>query len=225
MARRKQVLVMYRHLADTHRYRDAIEAAGIEPVLVAAGQEIDLDKYSGVVLTGGGDVNPARYGEVRAPETQPPDNERDLAEAGLIDQTLERDMPLLAICRGLQMLNVQLGGALVQHLETSGKHRGTHRNKARDHSRAVHEVKIEPGTLLASIAETDRWQVNSRHHQAASRIGGGLRVSARDAEDDTIEALEMPDKRFVLAVQWHPEDQALTDRNQLRLFQAFAAAL
>jgi len=150
-----------------------------------------------------------------------PDPERDAAEAALVDEALARDVPLLGICRGMQILNVHLGGSLVQHLPTAARHVC----RTSDRSLPAHSVAIEPGSLLASIANRAKWEVNSRHHQAVSRVANGLRVSARDPEDGTVEAIELPARRYVLAVQWHPENQAMTDPEQRRLFQSFAAAL
>jgi putative glutamine amidotransferase len=172
---------------------------------------------------GGSDVNPARYNEGRHPETQPPDDARDTLECLLIEEALRRDMPLLAICRGIQILNVQHGGTLVQHLDSTARHR----QRPADRSLAAHKIEIAPGTQLAHIAAGRclTWDVNSRHHQAIQRLGDGLRVSARDAEDGTIEAIERPDKCFVVGVQWHPENQSATDDKQAGLFQAFAAAV
>jgi putative glutamine amidotransferase len=122
----------------------------------------------------------------------------------------------------LQILNVQHGGSLVQHLDWAGRHR----RKTPDRGLPAHPIRIEPGTLLARIAGEDlTWDVNSRHHQAIARLGDGLRVSARDPEDEIIEAIERPDKRFCLAVQWHPENQSASDPRQANLFRAFSQAL
>jgi putative glutamine amidotransferase len=202
-------------------YEEALRSAGIEPVTISPGAGVPAD-VSGLLLIGGSDVNPARYGEPRDPETDEPDDPRDVLESALIQNFLDRDLPLLAICRGVQMLNVQQGGTLVQHLETTGRHRV----RTADKGSPAHQVKIVPGTRLAAIAgEPLTMDVNSRHHQAIARAGDGLRVSARDSEDGTIEAVEHPDKRFVVGVQWHPENQCATDERQGRLFQAFADAL
>src|SRR5581483_4982268 len=138
----------------------------------------------------------------------------------LIHQALETDVPIFAICRGLQILNVYHGGTLIQHLAFGQRHDPEPDDKAAP----VHEVTIEPGSLLSEIAGTTEWCVNSRHHQAVDKIGKGLRASARDVEDGTVEGLERPDKRFVIAVQWHPEDQISRDRGQLKLFARFADA-
>lgn len=217
----KKVLVVYRELSEVGPYVQAVSAVDLEPVLVEAGGHVSLDGYSGLLLTGGSDVNPARYGEAIAPETDPPDDERDGMEADLIDESIQRDFPLLAICRGLQILNVHLGGSLAQHLDDGLGHQV----RTPDRSLPTHLIDIETGTLLAAIAGQPQWKVNSRHHQAAIRIGDGLRVCARHASDGTVEALEIPDRRFILGIQWHPEDQALTDQQQLKLFRSFAAAL
>lgn len=216
---RKRVLLPYRVAGKLRAYEEAARAAGLEPVSQMVNGTLSLDGFDGLVLLGGSDVNPRRYGEKPHPKTNQPDDERDAAEIELIDQALARDLPVLAICRGLQILNVYHGGTLIQHLGSE-----VHEQRPEDVGRPAHQVVIEPDTLLARVAETNRWQVNSRHHQAAGKAGAGLRVSAR-AEDGTIEALERPDRTFVLAVQWHPEDQFVKDREQLKLFTRFAEAL
>jgi putative glutamine amidotransferase len=218
----KRVLIAYREADEVGRYEMAARAAGMTPALVQAGAAATLDGCAGLLLTGGGDVNPARYGAGAHPETEPPDDERDAAEAALIEEALRRDLPLFAICRGMQILNVHLGGTLVQHVDRIDRHR----TDPWDKSEVAHAVTIEPGTLLAEIAGAESWLVNSRHHQAVDRLGAGLRVSARDEDDGTVEAMELPGRRFALAVQWHPEDQALAgDAAQVKLFRSFAAAL
>jgi len=128
---------------------------------------------------------------------------------------------LFAICRGMQILNVHLGGSLVQHLPTSGRHV----RRTADRSLPAHRVTIKPTTLLAGIAGAESWEVNSRHHQAVARLAAGLQVCARDPVDGTVEAIELPARRFVLGVQWHPENQAPVDPGQRKLFQSFTAAL
>jgi putative glutamine amidotransferase len=202
-------------------YEEALRDAGIEPVLIQPGAEIPTDVY-GLVLMGGTDVNPARYGETPHSETDVPDDLRDNLECALIGEFLDRDLPLLAICRGIQILNVQHGGTLVQHLDSTARHRV----KTADRGLPAHQIDIVRGTKLAAIAgESRKWDVNSRHHQAIGRLGEGLRVCARDPEDETIEAVERPDKRLVIGVQWHPENQSARDERQARLFQSFAAVL
>lgn len=188
-------------------YRKALAAAGI-------GFDEDarsLDGLAGLLLAGGPDIDPERYGEPCAPETQDPDPARDALELALAGEALRRDLPVLAICRGLQMWNVALGGTLTQHVDG-------HRQ---DGLADAHAVQLEPGSRLAAIMGRREYTVNSRHHQAAGRIADGLVVSAR-AEDGVVEALERPGARFMLAVQWHPEDRAVRDG---ALFRAFAQAL
>jgi gamma-glutamyl-gamma-aminobutyrate hydrolase PuuD len=217
----KQVLVIYREADKVAPYRDALLAAGLNPVMHEASRPLSVDGFEGLVLTGGPDVDPVLYGETRQAETDQPDAERDALETALLEKALAQDLPVLAICRGLQILNVCQGGTLIQHLHPPHRHQRT------DASRElpVHEVTIEPGTLLSEIAGTNIWQVNSRHHQAVRTVGGNLRVSAFDPKDRTVEALEHPEKRFVLGVQWHPEDQALLDPGQLKIFQSFGTAV
>jgi putative glutamine amidotransferase len=216
-----RVLVPFRHEKKLKAYEEAIRAAGMEPVPAFVGGSVALDGAAGMLLLGGTDVNPKRYGEAARPETDEPDDQRDEVELRLIDEALERDLPILAICRGLQILNVYHGGTLIQHLSAVK----THDVEGEDKGAHAHEVAIETHTRLAQIAETARWRVNSRHHQAADKIGTHLRVSARALDDGTIEALERPDRRFVVAVQWHPEDQVRRDQEQLKLFRAFAEAV
>jgi putative glutamine amidotransferase len=216
-----RVLLPYRHPKKLKPYEDALRAGGMEPIPAFAGDPVSFNGASGLLLMGGTDVNPTRYGESRRPETDEPDDQRDELELRLIHEAIERDLPILAICRGLQILNVSCGGTLVQHLSPCEPHDP----ETADVSAAVHQVDIEPDSRLAQIAQTRRWPVNSRHHQAAQKIGAGLRVAARATLDGTIEALEHPEKRFVVAVQWHPEDQVRADQEQLKLFRAFAGAL
>jgi putative glutamine amidotransferase len=213
--------VVYREIARLQPYLAALGAAGLDPVPVAAGPAVSLSDCDGLVLVGGSDVDPMRYGEARRPETEEPDKARDAAELTLLEHALERDLPVLAICRGLQLLNVFHGGSLIQHLNPVERHQ----RADGDHGLPAHAVTIVPNTLLSTIAGAPTWQVNSRHHQAVKTVGKALRVSAVDAEDGTVEALERPDKRFVLAVQWHPEDQAPRDPEQAKIFQSFAAAV
>ena len=217
----ERVLVVYRESAEVQPYARAIESVGAEPVLVEVRAGLRIGPCCGLLLTGGGDVDPALYGEIASPETEPPDPERDAVEAALIDEALARDVPLLAICRGMQMLNVHLGGSLVQHLPTADRHV----RRTSDRSLPAHQGVSEPGTMLASIAHRRTWEVNSRHHQAVARLASGFKVCANDPEDGTVEAIELPARRYVLAVQWHPENQASNDPEQRNLFQSFAAVL
>lgn len=203
-------------------YEEALRNAGIEPVLIRPGEDVPQD-VSGLLLMGGSDVNPARFGAARRFRTDKPDDARDELECAVIQDFLSRDLPVLGICRGIQILNVQHGGTLVQHLDTTNRHR---KRTPENPGLPAHKVELVPGTILAEIAgEPLIMDVNSRHHQAVDRVGEGLKVSARDVEDGTIEAVERPDKRFVVAVEWHPENMSGTDERQAKLFQAFAKAL
>jgi putative glutamine amidotransferase len=208
-------------------YREALRAAGIKLVAISPkrGQSaaVVLKDASGLLLMGGSDVNPSRYGAAPLTETEKPDDARDALECALIADAIARDLPLLAICRGVQILNVQHGGTLVQHLESTERHR---RRTPENPGLPAHQIEIVPGTRLAGIAgDSLVWDVNSRHHQAIDRIGEGLVESARDPQDGTIEGVERRDKRFVVGVQWHPENMYATDAHQAALFRAFADAL
>jgi putative glutamine amidotransferase len=215
----KHVVLAYRDLTRTQPYVDALIAAGTTPALVSPGWAGAIEEYAGLVLMGGTDVDPGLYGEVREPETNEPDRERDDFELDLIGRATETGLPILAICRGMQILNVFHGGTLIQHLPQSEHHRP----EVSDRSAPVHEVAILPGTLLAGIAGSSKWQVNSRHHQGVKGLGQNLRISAVDPEDGTVEAVERPDQPFVLGIQWHPEDQAGKDARQLSIFRSFVA--
>jgi len=213
--------VVYRKLSAVEPYAKALENAGLQPILEEARAGLKIGQCRGLLLTGGTDVDPSLYGESAAPETDVPDKERDAVEGALIDEALARDVPVLAICRGMQILNVHLGGSLIQHLPTAERHV----RRTPDRGLPAHSVVIEPGTMLASIAHKESWEVNSRHHQAVARLGKGLRICAKDAEDGTIEGIELPGRRYVLAVQWHPENQQANDSEQHKLFTSFAQVL
>ncbi len=217
----KRALVIYREENEVRPYEEALAAAGVHTILASAAASVGIQDFEGLVLTGGDDVDPGLYCAARHPETEDPDHERDAYEMRLLGEVLELDLPVLAICRGMQLLNVFHGGDLIQHLDTVDRHR----QRGGDRAIPAHTIRIEPHSLLYSIAGSREWQVNSRHHQAVKKVGRSLVVSAVDPVDRTIEALERPDKRFVLGVQWHPENQALVDAGQLRLFQRFGEAL
>ncbi len=192
-------------------YLEALAAAGVEAVCVTAEDGVSrLDGYAGLVLGGGRDVNPSLYGESRMDGTDEPDDRRDTMESGLLAQAMAEDKPVFAICRGLQLVNVHLGGTLHQHID--------------GHNKVDHEVVVEPESLLALCAGEARYKVLSRHHQAVKRLAPGLRVTAR-AADGTVEAVELDGPRFLLAVQWHPEDRAAASAPDRALFEAFAKSL
>ena len=217
----KRVLIPFRHPKKLNPYLDAVRAGGMEPVPADVALPVALGDVAGLLLMGGTDVSPARYYASPVPETEEPDHTRDQAELDLIEDAMHKDLPILAICRGLQILNVHHGGTLIQHLPSASRHDTVFENKGT----AAHEIAIDPASLLGQIADCDLWQVNSRHHQAADKIGEGLRIVARDPQDGTVEALEQDSSRFVLAVQWHPEDQLPEWPEQRRLFRSFRDAL
>lgn len=190
---------------------------------LTAGHYRSLDGLNGLLLTGGVDINPHRYGQPPHPRTQEPDDERDALESGLVGEALALDLPVLAICRGMQLLNVHLHGTLVQHLSSVAIHEQRLPDEEPGKHRSAHSVDILPGTLLARIVGPGKHLVNSRHHQAISELGSGIIASAV-SEDDVIEALELPSKRFVLGVQWHPEDRIEASEDDRKLFAAFAAS-
>lgn len=212
-----RVLLIYREADRLHPYETAARAADLIPVSILPNESFVIDDFDGVILTGGTDIDPALYGETRHSQTDEPDTERDAAEVSLLHQALERDIPILAICRGHQLLNVALGGTLVQHIEG-------HQQRPDDRSLRAHDIAIKSGTLLDEIADAESWPVNSRHHQAIESLAPDLRVAAIDERDNTIEAVYHPNRRFVLGVQWHPEDQVFRYPEQLALFGALAMA-
>lgn len=199
-----------------HYYR-SVEAAGASYVVVQG--DLLPPGVSGLLLTGGTDINPALYGEKRAPETDRPNRARDANELALLRQALERDIPVLCICRGHQLLNVALGGSLLQHIPGD-----SHRAQPSGESR-WHDVTVLPGTRLAQIyPDRSRMRVNSRHHQAVTeeRLAPGLAVSAL-SPDGFIEGIESLAHRWVVGIQWHPERPEMHPASD-PLFQAFARA-
>jgi putative glutamine amidotransferase len=184
-------------------YVRAIEAAGGRPLLVPPSDDaIDetLDRLDGLIFSGGSDLDPELYGQEAHAETNGIVPERDRAEIALLKAALERDMPVLAVCRGSQVLNIALGGDLVQHLPEVV---GDEKHKHTPGEFADHDVDLAPGTRVQQILG-DHAPVKSHHHQGFGQLGEGLREAGR-AEDGTIEALEDPSRRFALGVLWHPE--------------------
>jgi putative glutamine amidotransferase len=185
------------------QYVHAVERAGGRPLLVPpslAGVDETLEALDGLIFSGGSDLDPDLYGQDPHPETFGVHEDRDRAELALLEAALARDMPVLAICRGSQVLNVARGGDLVQHLPEVV---GDEKHKHTPGTFADHDVTLEEGTRLAALLG-DHAPVKSHHHQGFGRIGEGLRVAAH-AEDGTIEAVEAPDRRFAFGVLWHPE--------------------
>jgi putative glutamine amidotransferase len=197
-------------------YVRMVEQAGARPLLVPPSEEgipETLDALDGLVFSGGSDLDPDLYRQDPHPETTGVVAERDRAELALLSAALERDMPVLAICRGSQVLNIARGGDLVQHLPDVV---GDEKHKHTPGTFGDHDVTLEEGTRLAALLG-DHAPVKSHHHQGFGRVGEGLRVAAH-AEDGTIEAVEATDRRFAFGVLWHPE--AGEDR---KLFEALVS--
>ncbi len=184
-------------------------AGGVALVVSPDGYLIDhedelLDRVDGLILSGGGDIDPRLYGAERHPETTLVSAERDAFELALTRRAIARDLPVLGVCRGLQVVNVALGGTLLQHLPEHLGH-GEHRRVAGSFEGAEHEVRLTDGSLAARAAGELCHLTRSHHHQGIDTLGAGLVATGSSTLDDLVEALELPDKRFVLGVQWHPE--------------------
>ncbi|MFF0447895.1 gamma-glutamyl-gamma-aminobutyrate hydrolase family protein [Streptomyces sp. NPDC004609] len=180
---------------------DAVFGAGGEPLVLHGGQRDRLAElparlagFDGVLLPGGSDLHPSRYGQAPHPRTEPDHDEQDELDLAVARAVIALGIPALAVCRGMQVLNTVCGGTLVQHLADGPV----------PHLDALHEVTVEPGSRLASVVGDSAFKVSSYHHQALGRLGDGLRVVAR-AADGCVEAVEHTEAD-VLAVQWHPED-------------------
>jgi putative glutamine amidotransferase len=193
----------------------------MEPVIVPGGNpraaRAILASVHALLLIGGGDVDPARYGADAHPEQYGVDPERDEVEIELAKGAVETELPVLAVCRGAQVVNAALGGSLIQHIpDVAGAiaHRGGVGRSV------MHDVKITPGTRLAEACATEVLSGASSHHQAVDRLGRGLVVSAR-SEDGIVEAIEA-EEGWLVGVQWHPEETAAGDPAQHSLFDALA---
>ena len=210
-------------LAWIHNYHDRLHDAGLETVDVSDAAQ-GLQDCEGLLLTGGVDVDPSLYGEFPHMMTQASVPERDALELTLLRAALSRDLPVLAICRGHQLLNVCLGGSLLQHIEQPG-HVVEDGNVS-----SWHPVSVKKGSRLYDILETNQVIVNSRHHQAVTpeRLAAGLSITAM-SDDGMVEAMEATSQRWVVGVQWHPErlepEGAGFIADSEKLFGAFAKAL
>ena len=216
------------HSADWFAVRDdyvrAVESAGAVPLVLFPGPLAHVadivERLDGLVLSGGSDVDPGHYGEQKHETVDDVVPERDAFELALSRAALERDLPLLAICRGHQVLNVATGGTLIQDIPSQVEGALDHDPK-KERWQPAHQVRILPGTRLRAILGRDTVAVNSIHHQAIREPGQGLVVTAYSVGDDVIEGIEIPGRRFVVGVQWHPE--AFWD--QPETFQPLFAAL
>jgi putative glutamine amidotransferase len=193
-------------------YVRAVETAGGLPLVLAPGKPEDapalaaeyLDRVEALLLSGGADIDPALYGEERHPTVKRVFPERDAFELALCREALRRDLPTLAICRGHQLLNVATGGTLFQDIASQVEAAVVH-DPDQERWERCHDVVLLPGTRLRDILGRERVAVNSFHHQAVKEMGHGLVLSARGCDDGVIEGMEMPDRRFMIGVQWHPE--------------------
>jgi putative glutamine amidotransferase len=214
------------------QYEQAVVDAGGEPVRIPLDQTPAeamklISRCDAVLLPGSGaDVDPAKYGADRSPSTNPADPKRDTVDELLLQDAYNMRKPVLAICYGLQTLNVYRSGTLIQHIPDflPAETLGLVNHSAGRNVPYAHEVTIDPQSKLAQIAGAPEIQANSSHHQSADEIGDGLRVVARCKQDGIIEALEgtMPE-HFVLAVQWHPE-RSTSDKPSRAIFEAFVEA-
>jgi putative glutamine amidotransferase len=191
-------------------YIEAIQRAGGLVLMIPPDGDFEqdpdqlLDLLDGLILAGGSDIDPAFYGADPHPETRHTYPERDRSELALAHRAIERDMPVLGICRGMQLINVAFGGTLTQHLPDELGHE-EHRRTPGSFEGSDHDVRLTPGSLAARAAGEELHGTKSHHHQGVATVGEGLEVTGVSLLDELPEALEATDRRFVLGVQWHPE--------------------
>jgi putative glutamine amidotransferase len=212
----------YPAMAAPTRYVEALHRAGgqeavLMPVVLDEEGDADelLERFDGLLLLGGGDLDPSSYDQERHHKVYGVVPERDAFEITLARAAVEREMPVLAICRGHQVLNVARRGTLLQHLTSD-----SHGTPGVPGGARMHPVRIEPRTRLAVATGVERADVCSHHHQAVDQLGEGLRAVAW-ADDGTVEGIELEGDAWVVGAQWHPEDTAATDPAQQRLFDTF----
>jgi gamma-glutamyl-gamma-aminobutyrate hydrolase PuuD len=209
-----------------HNYVDLLTQAGGVPVLLPLSEDDAaasiVAALDGLVLTGGPDIEPVRYGAAPDPYAERFQSDRDTWESALLAEALRVDLPVFGICRGMQLINVHCGGTLVQHLPEHLGHQ-EHRRVLGSFDGADHDVALKSGSLAAQAAGEVDHATKSHHHQGIDRLGDGLLVSGESTLDDLPEALELPGRRFVLGVQWHPE--ADTASKVIRAFVEAARGL
>ncbi|UCH60342.1 MAG: gamma-glutamyl-gamma-aminobutyrate hydrolase family protein [Anaerolineales bacterium] len=215
-------------LSLTEAYVQALNKAGASPVLVPLGLNENaltslVNRLDGLLFTGGGDVHPERYGSAAHPKVSQVDEDRDRVEIQLLQQALSKRLPVMGICRGLQLINVGLGGSLYEDIldqHPGGEKHDYYPGYPRNY--LAHLVEVQAGSRIAGVLGNGSVEVNSLHHQGIRRLGSGLKVTAV-APDGVIEAVELEDYPFGLAVQWHPE--WLSEHLAMRsLFEAFVEA-
>lgn len=204
-------------------YVEAVRLAGGIPVLIPPGeQNLDalLERLDGLILAGGDDVAPHYYGGVNHPKIHNISIERDVMEIALSRMAVAQNLPTLCICRGVQVLNVALGGTLIEHIPDEPHDTVAHQSKYEGEKRETqfHNIEVQPDSQLAQIMEATNLHLPSYHHQAIREVAPTLRMVAR-AEDGIVEGVEHPDHPFLLGVQWHPE-KSTEIVSQLRLFEA-----
>ncbi|MGE5602192.1 MAG: gamma-glutamyl-gamma-aminobutyrate hydrolase family protein [Nitrososphaerales archaeon] len=211
-------------------YPAALAASGGLPLIIPLNLPEDIlraifEQLDGLCLAGGVDVDPAEYGESRHPDLGAVDAARDRTELLVARWALEENLPVLGICRGIQLLNVAAGGTLYQHIPAQLTEAKRHDFKLIESgwARATHNVMIEPRCRLAAILNEHEIPTNSFHHQAVKEVAPGFRATAW-ADDGIVEAIEHPEKPFAVAVQWHPEGMFHSDTHARRIFEAFVAA-
>lgn len=215
-----------------HTYTEAVTRAGGTPIIIPISKNLDdaktiLSHVDGVLFSGGNDISPKLYGEEpRHIEERGLDVPRDEFEAGLMRLAIEKDVPVFAICRGMQLLNVVRGGTLYQDIlkEVPGASQHDGRKITEDFHHFAHAVALEPGSKLAEILGKDSIKTNTHHHQAVNKLGSELVITGR-AEDGIVEAIEDPSKKFLLGVQSHPESLVAAGGSDWQpLFEAFVSA-
>jgi len=205
-------------------YVDAVRRAGGVPVLIAPGetrlQEL-LEAVDALILSGGGDIDPDAYGGKRHAANYGIDAERDALEIELARHIVFTELPTLGICRGAQILNIAHGGTLIEHLPDEIGEQVLHRAPPREP--IAHGIRLQPHSRLAQILGRVEFEAVSWHHQAPREVASGFTITGH-APDGTVEAIEMPTHRWLIAVQWHPELTAASDPLQQRIFDAFVDA-
>lgn len=209
---------------DFTNYVNTLEEFGGEVVLLIRDEksiEEQIDEIQGLLLPGGGDIDPSFFDEEMDPRTKYVNIYRDELEFGMYEKAIEKDIPVFGICRGIQVMNVATGGSLHQHIDSH--------SKRRDGTDSEHPIKIEleQENLIGRVIEMEMDGVNSAHHQSVKKLGDGFVVTALCTIDDTIEAIEDPSKRFVVGVQYHPERMITSEEfkeHRQKLFEAFIEA-